>query len=336
MSQKQALGKGLASLFPGLNQNPPPAEAHPAVINAAVEQLEKEALQKAASEHKIELPFSEAPNRDRHPGISIVNIEEIKENKFQPRHEFEDQPLQELAASIRANGIIQPLVVRKNPNGGYELIAGERRLRASKLAGLKQVPIVIRKSSDREALELALIENIQRENLNCIEEARAYFQLQQEFNLKQDEIAARVGKERATVANYLRLLDLPEEIAADLKEGRLTFGHGRAILGVEGHENRMRVRALILEKNLSVRATESLIQTLKSEADLQPADQHTSETDTTGQKNPLANRLFHAGQELTRKWSVKVEIKGNDQKGKIVFHYNTRGDLDRLLESMHN
>src|SRR4051812_2393237 len=178
----------------------------------------------------------------------MASVDEIQANHFQPRRDFDESALKDLAQSIRTSGIIQPLVVRKGSKDGYELIAGERRLRAAKIAGLKHVPIVIRRSTDRETLELALIENIQRQNLNCIDEALAYFQLIEDFSLTQEEIAEQVGKDRASISNFLRLLRLPETIIDDLRRQVLTFGHGKALLSLDDTEMRLRARAQILEK----------------------------------------------------------------------------------------
>lgn len=262
-------------------------------------------------------------------GISMALIDEIQANHFQPRRDFDEVTLEELAQSIRTSGIIQPLLVRKTAKEGFELIAGERRLRAAKMAGLKQVPIVIRRSTDRETLELALIENIQRQNLNCVDEALAYFQLIQEFSLTQEEVADRVGKDRATVANYLRLLRLPEAIIDDLKRQVLTFGHGKALLGLDDVELRLRARAQIIEKRLSVRETESLVESMKAAA----REQGDSTAGTTP-PDRVASRLNHLSYDLARQWSTKVEIKGTESRGKIVIHYSTRQDLDRILEDM--
>ena len=300
MGQKPALGKGLASLFPS-------AEIAPAQT-------------------------TEIANRDRHPGISIAAIEEIVANHYQPRRDFDQTALVELAQSIKENGIIQPLVVRKGPSG-YQLIAGERRLRAAKLAGLKQVPIVIRRSTDREALELALIENIQRQDLNCVDEALGYFQLTQEFSLTQEEIAKQVGKERATVANYLRLLRLPEQILEDLKAGILSFGHGKALLAVEDNELRMRARAQIVEKRLNVRDSEALVEELKRLIAEQNA---TGVVKAKEQTMPSQSRLSNLALDLARQWATRVEIKGSERRGKIVLHYASRQELDRILSAMQN
>jgi ParB family chromosome partitioning protein len=272
----------------------------------------------------------EVANKDRHPGISLAYVEEIQANAYQPRHEFDEQALGELAQSIRENGVIQPLVVRKGATGGYQLIAGERRLRAAKLAGLKQVPVVIRRSTDKEALELALVENIQRRDLGCIEEGLAYQQLLDEFSLTQEEVAQRVGKDRATIANTLRLLKLPQAIIDDLKAGRLSFGHGKALLALEDNDQRLRARSEVLERKLSVRATEELVDQMKQ------GPTSAAEPDPAKPMTPVASRLAAISQDLTRSWSTRVELKGSERRGKILIHYASRQDLDRLLEILQN
>ena len=257
-------------------------------------------------------------------------MDDIIPNQYQPRREFSDASLEELAQSIRSNGIIQPLIVRKSLKG-YELIAGERRLRASKIAGFKQVPIVIRKSTDREALEMAIIENVQRQDLNCIDEALAYFQLINDFHLTQEETALRVGKERSTIANHLRLLRLPEAIIDDLKRQILSFGHGKVLLSVEDHEMRLKVRAQIVESKLSVRETEVLIEKIKLEAKA-PQDSKPG----APVKTPVQSRFATIAMDLTRQLSSKVEIKGTERKGKIMLHYSSREELERILAVMQN
>ncbi len=327
----------MASLFPGLPQAAPAATTTADVATQAPLPVEQKPMGAGAEAAGPAVPSAGAldpaiDNHGRIPGISLANPEEIQVNPFQPRREFDEAAINELCASIQANGIIQPLVVRKTPKG-YELIAGERRLRASKKLGLKQVPIVIRRSSDRESLEIALIENIQRQDLNCIDEALAYFQLAEEFGLTQEEVAKRVGKERATVANHLRLLRLPEAVIDDLKRGILTFGHGKAILGLEDIELRLRLRALVVEKHLSVRETEALADQWKK----QPASADAAENAAAATpQDPLQARLSNLSTELTHKWSTKVEVKGSDKRGKIIFHYRSRQDLDRILEAMQN
>ena len=317
MAQKQVLGKGLASLLPGL----PKTTTAPIVVAHTPVSLDSRAGVTSAV-------IQETQNKDRHPGISVALIEDIQANHYQPRREFDDQGLEELSQSIKTSGIIQPLVVRKNAKGGFELIAGERRLRAAKIAGLKQVPIVIRRSTDREMLELALIENIQRQNLNCIDEALAYFQLLEEFSLTQEEVSDRVGKERATVANYLRLLRLPELIIDDLKKQSLSFGHGKALLGLDDADLRIRARNQIIEKRLSVRDTEALVDSMKQKKE------SGSIPDKAELNDPLSKRLASLSQDLGRKWSTRVEVKGTEKRGKIVIHYGSRQELDRLIEGM--
>jgi ParB family chromosome partitioning protein len=271
--------------------------------------------------------------RDRHLGISLAQTDEIRINPYQPRRDFDEKALGELCESIKTSGIIQPLLVRKDAAGEYQLIAGERRLRAAKLAGLKQVPVVIRKTTDREALELALIENIQRQNLNCIDEALAYFQLTQEFSLTQEEVAQRVGKERATVANHMRLLRLPEAIIDDLRLQILSFGHGKVILGLDDNDARLRLRAEIVERHLSVREAEAIVERMKAEAAGAPV---LAAVEGAHPPTPVQARFQALSQELTRHWSAKVEIKGSERRGKITIHYGSRQELDRLLEAMHN
>ena len=326
--QKSVLGKGLASLLPGAGAPAPMADSfRSALANNGAGAV-------SAGPAVPAPPQADAGNRDRHMGIAMAALEEIVPNPYQPRRDFDDKQVQELSDSIKANGIIQPLIVRKVQQG-YQLIAGERRLRAAKLAGLKQVPIVVRRTTDREALELALIENVQRQDLNCVDEALAYFQLTQEFTLTQEEIAVRVGKERATVANSLRLLKLPEPILEDLKTGALSPGHGKVILSLEGPETRLALRAEILEKNLSVRQTEIRIQEIKSAQDPVAAARAGGHPNA-GPLTPVAARLSSLSQDLTRHWSAKVEIKGSEKRGKIVIHYRTREDLERVLSGLQN
>jgi len=303
--QKGVLGKGLASLLPGA------ASPHVGQAPAAV------------------VPQAASPAAAPIPGITFLSVDEIQANDFQPRRTFEDQPLDELAQSIRTNGIIQPLVVRRTA-GGYQLIAGERRLRASKIAGLKQVPVVVRRTTDKEALELALVENIQRENLNCVDEALAYQQLMADFNLTQEEAAHRAGKDRASVANLLRILKLPEAVLDDLKSGVLSLGHGKAILMAETTEQRLELRRQIIDGKLSVRQTEQLAQKARA----LPAGAVAAAPAAT--QDPVQSRLSHLSQTLTRSWSARVEVAGNRKRGKIIFHYENPEQLERLLAAMQN
>jgi len=318
--QKTVLGKGLASLLP--------QSVNPAMVGNVDLAIKNSSTPNADTSQQ-----NPQINKDRHMGISMVLIDDIVVNPFQPRREFDDEKINELSQSIKEHGIIQPLVVTKTMKG-YQLIAGERRLRAAKNAGLKMVPIVIRKSTDLENLELALIENIQRQDLNCIDEALGYFQLQEEFRLTHEEIAKKVGKDRATISNCLRLLKLPEVIIEDLKQGKLSLGHGKVLLGVQGIEAQLQIRTKILEKNLSVRQLELLIKE-KEEARLKGDEAPATLTGLSQNEQAIEKRFQSISRDLTQKLSTRVEIKGKEKKGKIVIHYRNRADLDLVLEKLN-
>lgn len=245
-------------------------------------------------------------------------IEEIIPNKDQPRKSFSNDKLEELAASIREKGIIQPLVVRKKGDH-FELIAGERRWRASQRAGLRELPVVIQDVSDDAAVELALIENIQREDLNAVEEAEAYHALLEKFNLSQEELARRVGKERSTVANALRLLKLPAEIKRDIVEDRLAMGHARALLSLENPEQLKRGREEIIRKNLSVRETETLVKRLKSNR-------------AQSARKRLDPQLSGLVEQLKRHFKAKVALRQGARGGKIEISYSNQDDLARIID----
>ena len=317
---KPALGKGLASLLPSAaaQQNPVGSSS-----SSSATIIQPVATSVVAPGQGAEADAT--PNKDRHPGISMCLIEEIVPNQYQPRHQFDDATIEELAQSIKENGLIQPLIVRRAQKG-YQLIAGERRWRAAKQAGLKQVPIVIRRTTDKEALELALIENIQREDLNCLDTALAYQQLCQEFDLKQEEVATRVGKERASVANYMRLLKLPTKVQNWLKQNTLSFGHGKALLGLENAKDIEEFATLTVDRSWSVRELEAQIQKYKAQS------LEANNINEVNQKlSPLELRLKNLGRDLSQKLSTKAQVKGNEKKGKIVLEYFTPEDLDRLL-----
>jgi ParB family chromosome partitioning protein len=249
-------------------------------------------------------------------------IEDIKPSKSQPRKTFSNEKLEELAASIREKGIIQPLVVRKK-DGHYELIAGERRWRAAQRAGLREVPVVIQDVSDDTAVELALIENIQREDLNAVEEAEAYQALLEKFTLSQEELARRVGKERSTVANALRLLKLPAEIKRDIVEERLAMGHARALLALETPEQLKTVRDEIIRRGLSVRETENLVK-----------KQKTSRAHKT--KKRLDPQLIDLVEQLKRRFGAKVALRQGSRGGKIEINYSSLEDLTRIIDIITN
>lgn len=249
-------------------------------------------------------------------------IEEIKPNHKQPRKTFPDAKIEELAASIREKGIIQPLVVRR-VDDHYQIIAGERRWRASQRAGLREVPVVIKDVSEDFALEMALIENIQREDLNPIEEADAYRNLIETFDLSQEEVAKRVGKERSTVANALRLLRLPEKVRNLVIETKLSMGQARALLSLDDAAQISAAAQDVLQKNMTVRETEALVKRLKSGV-LPPL-----RSPKGAEKDP---DLLHLASELKRSLGTQVKILPKGRGGKIEMSYYSAADLDRLLE----
>jgi ParB family chromosome partitioning protein len=245
-------------------------------------------------------------------------IEDIRPNRDQPRKKFSADKLEELAASIREKGIIQPLVVRKMSEH-YELVAGERRWRAAQKAGLLAVPVVIQDISDDTALEIALIENIQREDLNAIEQAEAFHALIEKFHLSQEEMAKRVGKDRSTVANSLRLLKLPSDIKNDILEERLTMGHARALLALETHEMMEQAREEVLRRNLSVRETEGLVKRMKTKRPAKP-------------KAPPGPEITAVLDRLKRRFMTRVAIRQSGKGGKIEISYSTTDELTRLID----
>jgi ParB family chromosome partitioning protein len=249
----------------------------------------------------------------------MCGIEELSPNRFQARRDFNDKQQQQLIASIRKSGIIQPIIVRKAATG-YEIIAGERRWRAAQKAGLKSVPVVIREAGDLELAELSLIENIQREGLNPIEEAEAYQTLTGRFGLSQEELSARVGKDRSTVANALRLLKLPAAVKDALIEKKITGGHARSLLGSNSPNEQIKLLDTIINKTLSVRDTERLVQNLKK----------TAPEKNRPKKDPYVSDLERT---LARIMMTRVQIYlGKNSAGRIEMHFHSKDDLERLLK----
>lgn len=248
-------------------------------------------------------------------------IDEISPNRFQPRKYFDDNKLEELVASIRENGVLQPILVQKSDTG-YELVVGERRWRASKKAGLKKIPALIREVTDAQALELAIIENIHRQDLNPIEEADAYAHLSDEFALTQEMIAKRVGKSRTAVANTLRLLKLSRNIKEDLISGKISMGHARALLGLDNAGQREALCKEIFKQDLTVRQTESRVSRLKQPVPTKPVS-------LVSKKNIFIKDL---AKELERRLGTKVDIKPAKKGGKLVVTYYSDDDLDRIKD----
>ena len=248
-------------------------------------------------------------------------IDEISPNRFQPRKYFDDNKLEELVASIRENGVLQPILVQKSDTG-YELVVGERRWRASKKAGLKKIPALIREVTDAQALELAIIENIHRQDLNPIEEAKAYAHLSDEFALTQEMIAKKVGKSRTAVTNTLRLLKLSRNIKEDLISGKISMGHARALLGLDNAGQREALRKEIFKQDLTVRQTESRVSRLKQPVPTKPVS-------LVSKKNIFIKDL---AKELERRLGTKVDIKPAKKGGKLVVTYYSDDDLDRIKD----
>ncbi len=261
----------------------------------------------------------------------LCSVEKLHPNPMQPRKIADDEnseDLRELAASIKEKGILQPLVVSRSERGNdtYQIIAGERRWRAAKLAGIKEVPVVVKEVSPSELVEMALIENIQRKDLNCLEEAMAYQKLQDEFGLTQEEIARRVGKSRSAVANALRLLSLPEEIKQDIVVGRLSMGHARALLALDSKDLQMLVRDEIINRSLSVRETEELVRKLAKTDKIRQPEQPAGKTES------LPTDLYKREESILRKaLGTDVKIKFFRRKGQILIEFRTKDQLRQIL-----
>ena len=261
----------------------------------------------------------------KQPLINEIPLKYIKTNPFQPRTDFDEESLAELAESIVTQGIIQPITVRKINDQEYQMISGERRLIASKRANLKSIPAYVREANDQQMLEMALIENIQRENLNAIEIANSYQKLLIECNLKQEELGDRVGKKRATVTNYLRLLKLPPDIQEAIREDRISMGHARALINVENIDLQLTVFHKIVKDDLSVRKTEDLVRRLAQGNII-------SRGEKTGARE-LSTELKNLQAILSSHFGTKVEIlQKSDEKGDIRIPYMSVDDLNRILE----
>lgn len=273
MAKKNVLGRGLGAL----------------IADAAEEPLAREVVVSAIQE---------------------LNLTDIRPNPFQPRTEFDEEALNELAASIKSIGIVQPITVRTVEGGKYEIVAGERRFRASKLAGLTSIPAYIRKTEDDSLLELALIENIQREDLNAIEVAISYQRLIDECSLTQDQLSERVGKKRATIANYLRLLKLPAQIQLAVRDKKISMGHARAILGVDDPDTQLMIFEQILKYDFSVRKVEEIVREMVNQKPEEP--EIPEEAPEKPAKSNEIGDYIELQQHLSRRFNTKVELKRNE------------------------
>jgi ParB family transcriptional regulator, chromosome partitioning protein len=284
-TKKNALGRGLGALIDG---------------------VEKEVLEK-----KVEANLQ-------------IDIDSIEANPFQPRSRFDSQALEELAASIKQLGIVQPLTVREIAEGRYQLIAGERRLRAARIAGLTHVPAFIRTADDQAMLELALVENIQREDLDAVEVAISYQRLIEECSLTQEKLSDRVGKQRSTVANYLRLLRLPAEIQLGIRNKQISMGHARTLINIEDPKRQINVFYTIINDELSVRATEELVRHVQNESSKDPVKAE--------KKKKLNTDFEELSGQLSKVFETKVQFRINEKgKGKIVIPFESGDEMERII-----
>lgn len=260
-------------------------------------------------------------------GRSVVQLDiaKIIPNPRQPRRRFDDEKLDELSSSIKEQGITSPVLVRRRGNS-FELIAGERRLRAAKKAGLATIPVIIKDYSDEQSLEIAIVENLQREDLNAIEEALAYKSLSDEFKMTHDQIAKKVGKNRATVTNTIRILELPRKIVDSISAGEISAGHARPLLSLSEAKRQLEVWNEIVKNDLSVRDVEALLSIISTES---KKTKHKKQRGT--ERNPV---LKDIEDKLTESLGTKVEMHGSDKKGKISIHYYSQEDLERILEKI--
>ena len=310
------LGRGLGSLFGEM-------DVDLSVLDPAEISIEPQAESKkpAKKSPKVKTKTEDA-GKEPAETVVFVSLDDIRPNSAQPRKVFDQEALQDLAASIREHGVIQPVLLRPAKTG-FELVAGERRWRAARLAGLKQIPAIVRELTDRQNMFYALIENMQREDLNSIEEARGMEEMMSAFGLNQEETAKTIGKSRSYVTNALRLLRLPQDVQDMVMDGRLSAGHARAIAGLEGEALQLEAAVKCVENGWSVRQVESYTGEQKK-----PAKRRKSRLLGKNKDKDLAA----VGQQVTEALDTKVRIRGTEKKGKLELEYYSRGELERLIE----
>jgi ParB family chromosome partitioning protein len=291
--KRKALGKGLESLLPRAQAVPDPV----------------------AAPHETGKPLE-------------IPVEDLDRSPYQTRTRFDETQLAELAASIAATGVVQPIVVRPLPGGRFQLIAGERRWLASRQAGKTTIPAIVRHASDEQAMEMTIVENLQRTDLNPMEQARAFDRLSREFQLTQEQMAKRTGKDRASVANFLRLLRLPVEVQNQVEGGVLTFGHARALLALEDHDAILKAAQKVVALSLSVRQTESHVQGI-----LNPESKSAKGEQKEKQQDPNVREVQT---QLQQALGMKVRIEDRKGRGRIIIEYARLEDFDRLLEIVNN
>lgn len=290
-NKRRALGRGLEELF---NNEP---------IN--ISQVEEEIINNTPKEH-----------------ITMLNLDELRSNPYQPRKNFDEESLNELASSIKEHGVFQPIIAKKSIKG-YEIVAGERRVKASKIAGLKEIPAIIKDFTDEEMMEIALLENLQRENLSALEEAEAYNSLKTKLNLTQEELATKVGKSRSHITNMLGLLSLPSEIKDEVVKGELSMGHARVLSKLEDKNQAISLADKVINENLSVRKLEELTNSKE--------EFHRKKEIAQSKNKSKYNEYSYLESDLCEKLGTKVKIKNN----KLEISFTNANDLTRILEIMH-
>lgn len=319
-SKKPRLGRGLGSLLSG-------NEGMSSGMSGMDNHESTQANAQKAKSTPVAPPAAPVVEVPKNMRIWQVPVEKIHPNEFQPRQSFDKDKLQELSQSIKENGILQPITVREQPGGNFEIIAGERRWRAAQMAGLLEVPVILKNIDDKASLELAIIENIQREELNAIEEAEAYERLAREFNLTQQQIAEKVGKERATVANSLRILSLPEKIKEMIVNTDISLGHAKVLLSINDAKSQLELAQQAANEKLSVRALEKLA------AKSTRAAKETTSSDliSSNVKEKLVQGL---SEELQKILGTKVNIEYNNGKGRISISYFSDEELTNIVEKL--
>lgn len=311
--RRRALGRGLESLLPG----------RPAATPAAIDGPDLTAPDHASTRST---EISSPTERSSTDEVRQIPVDLIERSPFQTRSQFDQAALKDLADSIRATGVVQPVLVRPVAGGHFQLIAGERRWLASKLAGKPNVPAIIRPVSEEQAVEITIVENLQRSDLNAMEQARAFDRLGREYHMTQEKMAQRTGKDRTTIANFLRLLRLPAEVQAKVEQGELSFGHARAILALETPEEISSAAQKVIALSMSVRQTENYVSgLLNPEGKTKPAAKV---------KEPLDPNVREARDRLQRALGLKVRIEDRNGRGRVIIEYTRLEDFDALLASL--
>lgn len=319
MSQQYGLGRGLASLIPPKKKIEDKESTTPFQDTASPAEFRNAPETRYPSTVSVPI-FPSAPANGSNNGVMEISVEKISPNPHQPRFHFDKIKLEELAESIREHGILQPLIVSSNGER-YEIIAGERRFQAAKSIGLKTVPVIVRDATEQEKLELSIIENIQRHNLNPIEEAKAYLRLLEEFGMQQEAVAKKMGKSRSAVANTLRLLHLPVEIQRAVAEGKISEGHAKSLLAIENPEKQRAIFELIIKEELTVRETEMKARSVSVRSHIRSTA-------------ALSPEILQKTEQLAQIFGTKVKISPSGKGGKIVIEYYAPEDLEGLVQKL--